>query len=236
MIFNPNESVFQTKHGPIFTNLLLADEINRAPAKVQSALLEAMAEKQVTIGETSHKLDSPFLVLATQNPVEQEGTYSLPEAQLDRFMFKVLVGYPSKEDELKILKRVALGEEANVKSILNKTLIVQCQKMLNTIKFDESLQDYVVNLVWATREPSSFGLDELSSIIRIGASPRATLSLVKAARAHAFLAGKDYVNVEDIKSVAALVLRHRLILSFEAHAENITSEEVVRDILGAVKI
>ncbi len=236
MIFNPNESVFQTKQGPIFTNLLLADEINRAPAKVQSALLEAMAEKQVTIGETTHKLDSPFLVLATQNPVEQEGTYSLPEAQLDRFMFKVMVGYPTKKEELDILKRVALQGEMSVSSILNKEMIVQCQKMLNQIKFDDALQEYVVNIVWATREPSSFGLDDLSSIIRIGASPRATLSLVKAARAHAFLEGKDFVTVENVKAVAAMVLRHRLILSFEAHAENISSEEVVRDILGAVKL
>lgn len=236
MIFNPSQSDFQTKKGPIFTNMLLADEINRAPAKVQSALLEAMAEKQVTIGENTHKLESPFLVLATQNPVEQEGTYNLPEAQLDRFMFKILVGYPTKEEELLILKRVALQESTKVKSVFDRDSIRECQNLLKKVKFDDSLQNYVVNLVWATREPGAFGLSELESIVRIGASPRATLSLVKAARAHAFLNGNDFTTVEDIKKITPLVLRHRLILSFEAHAEGITSEEVVQDILGAVRL
>ena len=236
MIFNPSKSEFDTKKGPIFTNLLLADEINRAPAKVQSALLEAMAERQVTIGDTSHKLDRPFLVLATQNPIEQEGTYSLPEAQLDRFMFKIVVGYPTKEEELEILKSVALAKEKTVESVLNKEDIIECQNMLENIKFDEALQNFVVNIVWATRNPSEFGLDHLDSFIKIGGSPRATLSLVKAAKASAFLDGRDYVTAEDIKKITVLVLRHRLILSFEAHAEGVTSEEIIKEILGAVEI
>jgi len=236
MIFNPSKSEFDTKKGPIFTNLLLADEINRAPAKVQSALLEAMAEKQVTIGDTTHILDRPFLVLATQNPVEQEGTYSLPEAQLDRFMFKVIVDYPTKDEELQILKRVALASEHIVERVLNKEQILACQSKLNEMKFDESLQTYIVQLVYATRKPADYGLEHLESFIRIGASPRATLSLVKAAKACAFLEGRDYVTSEDVKKVVPMVLRHRLILSFEAHAEGVTSEEIIQEILGAVEI
>lgn len=236
MIFNPSKSEFDTKKGPIFTNLLLADEINRAPAKVQSALLEAMAEKQVTIGDTTHKLDRPFLVLATQNPVEQEGTYSLPEAQLDRFMFKIVVDYPTKVEELQILKSVALAQEKIVNSILNKEQIINCQNMLENVKFDEALQNFVVNIVWATRHPGDFNLSHLESFIKIGGSPRATLSLVKAAKASAFLDGRDYVTAEDVKKVTVLVLRHRLILSFEAHAEGVQSEEIIKEILGAVEI
>ena len=236
MIFNPSKSEFDTKKGPIFTNLLLADEINRAPAKVQSALLEAMAEKQVTIGDTTHILDRPFLVLATQNPVEQEGTYSLPEAQLDRFMFKVIVGYPTKDEELQILKRVALASEHIVERILNKEQILACQVKLNEMKFDESLQAYIVQIVYATRKPADYGLEHLESFVKIGASPRATLSLVKAAKARAFLDGRDYVTSEDVKKIVPMVLRHRLILSFEAHAEGVTSEEIIQEILGAVEI
>jgi MoxR-like ATPase len=236
MIFNPSKSEFDTKKGPIFTNLLLADEINRAPAKVQSALLEAMAEKQVTIGDTTHQLERPFLVLATQNPVEQEGTYSLPEAQLDRFMFKVVVDYPTKEEELKILKSIALSKEQKVEPVLSQEQITQCQEFLDHVKFDEALQDFVVNIVWATRNPGDFNLDHLNSFIKIGGSPRATLSLVKASKASAFLDGRDYVTAEDIKKVAVLVLRHRLILTFEAHAEGVQSEEMIREILGAVEI
>jgi MoxR-like ATPase len=236
MIFNPSKSEFDTKKGPIFTNLLLADEINRAPAKVQSALLEAMAEKQVTIGDTTHILDRPFLVLATQNPVEQEGTYSLPEAQLDRFMFKVIVGYPTKDEELQILKRVALASEHIVERVLNKEQIIACQGKLGEMKFDESLQTYIVQLVYATRNPADYGLEHLDSFIKIGASPRATLSLVKASKARAFLDGRDYVTSEDVKRVVPMVLRHRLILSFEAHAEGVTSEEIIQEILGAVEI
>jgi len=236
MIFNPSKSEFDTKKGPIFTNLLLADEINRAPAKVQSALLEAMAEKQVTIGDTTHILDRPFLVLATQNPVEQEGTYSLPEAQLDRFMFKVVVGYPSKDEELMILKRVALASEHIVQRVLNKEQILECQSKLNEMKFDESLQSYVVQIVYATRKPADFGLEHLESFVKIGGSPRATLSIVKASKACAFLNGRDYVTSEDVKKVVPMVLRHRLILSFEAHAEGVTSEEIIQEVLGAVEI
>lgn len=236
MIFNPSKSEFDTKKGPIFTNLLLADEINRAPAKVQSALLEAMAEKQVTIGDTSHPLERPFLVLATQNPIEQEGTYSLPEAQLDRFMFKVVVDYPTKEEELLILKNIALAKEHQVRSVLDHESILACQNMLNEVKVEEALQHYIVNIVWATRHPGEFSLEHLENFLRIGGSPRATLSLVKASKAFAFLEGRQYVTAEDVKKVAPLVLRHRLILSFEAHAEGVKSEEVIKEILGAVEI
>lgn len=236
MIYNPSQSSFETKKGPIFTNLLLADEINRAPAKVQSALLEAMAEKQVTIGDTTHPLDKPFLVLATQNPVEQEGTYSLPEAQLDRFMFKVLVGYPTQEEELKILKAFGLKNENEVSSVLSKEEVLQCQKMVETVSVDESLQSYIVNLILATRKPSEFGLDHLDSFVQIGGSPRATLSLVKAARALAFLSSRNYITAEDIKKVTPLVLRHRLILTFEAQAEGVSSEDIIKEIIGAVSL
>lgn len=236
MIYNPSQSSFETKKGPIFTNLLLADEINRAPAKVQSALLEAMAEKQVTIGDTTHPLDKPFLVLATQNPVEQEGTYSLPEAQLDRFMFKVLVGYPTQEEELKILKAFGLKNEVELSSVLTKEEVLQCQKMVETVTVDESLQSYIVNLILATRKPSEFGLDHLDSFIQIGGSPRATLSLVRASRALAFLNARNYVTAEDIKKVTPLVLRHRLILTFEAQAEGVSSEDIIKEIIGAVSL
>lgn len=236
MIYNPSQSSFQTKKGPIFTNLLLADEINRAPAKVQSALLEAMAEKQVTIGDSTHKLDRPFLVLATQNPVEQEGTYSLPEAQLDRFMFKVLVDYPNKVEELKILQNFGISSSESISSILTKDEVLMAQQMVEKVKVDESLQVYIVNLIWATRNPEEFGLDHLSSFLSIGGSPRATLSLVKAARALAFLSGRDYVTAEDVKTIVPLVLRHRLILTFEAQAEGVTSESIIKEIIGAVSL
>lgn len=236
MIYNPAEANFQTKKGPIFTNLLLADEINRAPAKVQSALLEAMAEKQVTIGDSTHKLERPFLVLATQNPVEQEGTYSLPEAQLDRFMFKVLVDYPNKAEELKILKSFGISQSDEVSSVLTKDEVLMAQQMVEKVKVDESLQTYIVNLIWATRHPEEFGLDHLSSFLNIGGSPRATLSLVKAARALAFLNGRDYATAEDVKTIVPLVLRHRLILSFEAQAEGMDSEAIIKEIIGAISL
>ena len=236
MIYNPSQANFQTKKGPIFTNLLLADEINRAPAKVQSALLEAMAEKQVTIGDSTHKLDRPFLVLATQNPVEQEGTYSLPEAQLDRFMFKVLVGYPDKIEELKILKNFGITDNIEISPVLTKEEVLMAQNMVEKVKVDESLQVYIVNLIWATRSPEEFGLDHLSSFVRIGGSPRATLSLVKASRALAFLSGRDYVTAEDVKTIVPLVLRHRLILTFEAQAEGIDAESIIKEIIGAVSL
>jgi len=236
MIYNPAEANFQTKKGPIFTNLLLADEINRAPAKVQSALLEAMAEKQVTIGDSTHKLDRPFLVLATQNPVEQEGTYSLPEAQLDRFMFKVLVDYPNKVEELRILKNFGITKNEEVSSVLTREEVLEAQDLVEKVKVDESLQIYIVNLIWATRSPEEFGLDHLSSFLSIGGSPRATLSLVKASRALAFLSGRDYVTAEDVKAIVPLVLRHRLILTFEAQAEGVTSESIIKEIIGAVSL
>ena len=236
MIYNPSDGKFQTKKGPIFTNLLLADEINRAPAKVQSALLEAMAEKQVTIGDSTHTLEKPFLVLATQNPVEQEGTYSLPEAQLDRFMFKVLVDYPNKNEELQILKNFGVSSQAEITAALTKDEVLAAQKMVEKVKVDESLQNYIVNLVWATRNPEDFGLDHLASFLRIGGSPRATLSLVKASRAYAFLNGRDFVTAEDVKVIVPLVLRHRLILSFEAQAEGVDSESIIKEIVGAVNL
>ena len=236
MIYNPSQANFQTKKGPIFTNLLLADEINRAPAKVQSALLEAMAEKQVTIGESTHKLEAPFLVLATQNPIEQEGTYSLPEAQLDRFMFKVLVDYPSKLEELKILKNFGISDSIEISPVLRKEEVLMAQSMVEKVKVDESLQVYIVNLIWATRNPEEFGLNHLSSFLRIGGSPRATLSLVRASRALAFLNGRDYVTVEDVKAIVPSVLRHRLILTFEAQAEGIDSEFIIKEIIGAVSL
>ena len=236
MIYNPSQANFQTKKGPIFTNLLLADEINRAPAKVQSALLEVMAEKQVTIGESTHKLEAPFLVLATQNPIEQEGTYSLPEAQLDRFMFKVLVDYPGKLEELKILKNFGISDSIEISPVLRKEEVLMAQSMVEKVKVDESLQVYIVNLIWATRNPEEFGLNHLSSFLRIGGSPRATLSLVRASRALAFLNGRDYVTVEDVKAIVPSVLRHRLILTFEAQAEGIDSEFIIKEIIGAVSL
>lgn len=237
MIYNPKTGEFSTKRGPIFANVILADEINRAPAKVQSALLEAMQERQVTVGDSTFKLDDPFLVLATQNPVEQEGTYPLPEAQVDRFMFKLKVDYPQKEDELKILRRMAsTAPQLSVDSVLNPTDVKRLRSLADEIFMDEKIEEYIVNLVDATRNPGDYGLPGLSELIRYGASPRATIFLAMAARGQALLEGRGYVTPQDVKSVAMDVLRHRVIISYEAEAEEKSSEDVVQEILNTVKV
>ncbi|MBD89506.1 MAG: ATPase [Deltaproteobacteria bacterium] len=236
MIYHQETGEFSTKLGPIFANLVLADEINRAPAKVQSALLEAMQEGQVTIGETTHKLDAPFLVMATQNPVEQEGTYPLPEAQVDRFMLMVRVGYPTREEELLILDRMtglSLPEAAPVSGV---DQILRAREVIEQIYLDDRIKQYIVNLVIATRDPAAFGAGALSDLIQYGASPRATIFLAKAARAHAFLRHRGYVIPEDVKAIGLDVLRHRVIPTYEAEAEDLTSEDLVRRLFELVEV
>ena len=236
LIFNQKEANFVPRKGPIFASVILADEINRAPAKVQSALLEAMQERQVTIGDTTYPLPDPFLVLATQNPIEQEGTYPLPEAQVDRFMFKVIVSYPTKEEERRILDRMtATGGEPRVNRIIQPAELLRARDVVRSIYVDDRVRDYVVNLVHATREPKAYGLD-MTELIRYGASPRATIYLLVAGRAHAFLRHRGFVTPEDIKAVGPDVLRHRVILSYEAEAEEVTSEEVVRRIFDTIEV
>jgi MoxR-like ATPase len=236
MIYNQKTGEFVPKPGPIFSNIILADEINRAPAKVQSALLEAMQERQVTIGPTTYPLEQPFLVLATQNPIEQEGTYPLPEAQVDRFMLKVLVSYPNKEEELAILERMATGETPTARPRVTPEEILAARELLHRIYIDERVKRYIVDLVFATRFPAEAGLAELSDLIRYGASPRATIYLTLAAKAHAFLRGRGYVTPEDVKAIAPDVLRHRVILSYEAEAEELTADDVVRRVLDHVEV
>ncbi|MFN3454561.1 MAG: AAA family ATPase [Pseudobdellovibrio sp.] len=236
MIFNPKSGEFSVKKGPIFANIVLADEINRAPAKVQSALLEAMAEKQVTIGENSYKLDHPFLVLATQNPLEQEGTYPLPEAQMDRFMFKINVEYPSKSEELEIVNRMGVSDRPQIQTVITKEQLLATVKTVDQIYVDQKVKNYIVDLIMATREPKLYGLGRLEKIIAVGGSPRASISLIRAAKAHAFLRGRGFVTVEDIKSIVYKVLRHRLILTYEAEAENLKQDDVIREILSAVEV
>ena len=237
MIYNQKKTAFEVKKGPIFSNIILADEINRSPAKVQSALLESMQERQVTIGETSFNLDSPFLVLATQNPIDQEGTYPLPEAQRDRFMMKLNVNYPSKEEELKIMQRMTnLNFNSNVKTILSKRDISSTQNEINKISVSESIENYIIEIVFATRKPSLVKLDELSNYISFGASPRASINLSLAAKANAFFNNRDYVIPDDIKEIAYDVLNHRIILNYEAEAEGITSQEIIKKILDRVEI
>ena len=236
MIFNPKTGEFVPKKGPIFTNIVLADEINRAPAKVQSALLEAMAEKQVTIGDESYRLAYPFLVLATQNPLEQEGTYPLPEAQLDRFMFKVVVSYPNKMDELEILNRMSTEAVPQIQSVISCEELIRARERVDAIYMDEKLKNYIVEIVMTTRHPGDYGLGHIETLLSVGGSPRATINLTKAARAHAFLKARGYVTVDDIKAVAYHVLRHRLILTYEAEAENIDSEEIIKEILNNVEV
>jgi MoxR-like ATPase len=236
MIYDAKTGEFRTKKGPIFTNIVLADEINRAPAKVQSALLEAMAEKQVTIGETSYKLDVPFLVLATQNPLEQEGTYPLPEAQMDRFMFKVNVQYPRKQDELEILNRMATDHQPAIHPTISKEELLRARERVDMIHIEDRLKNYIVEIVMATREPRNYGLSHIENLIQVGGSPRATISLTRAGKAHAFLRGRGYVTADDVKAVAYHVLRHRLILTYEAEAENVNSDEVIKDILNHVEV
>ena len=236
LIFNQKEANFVPRKGPIFASVILADEINRAPAKVQSALLEAMQERQVTIGDTTYPLPDPFLVLATQNPIEQEGTYPLPEAQVDRFMFKVIVSYPTKEEERGILDRMtATGGEPRVDRIIQPAELLRAREVVRSIYVDDRVRDYVVNLVHATREPKDYGLD-MAELIRYGASPRATIYLLVAGRAHAFLRHRGFVTPEDIKAVGPDVLRHRVILSYEAEAEEVTSEEVIRRIFDTIEV
>ena len=236
MIFNQKTGEFTVKKGPIFTNIVLADEINRAPAKVQSALLEAMAEKQVTLGEETHRLPSPFLVLATQNPLEQEGTYPLPEAQMDRFMFKLLVTYPTKREELMILNSMSQDSIPDIQPILNATSLTRARNMINGIYLDDKIKAYIVELIMATRGPGEYGLSRLKGLIAVGGSPRATINLTRSARARAFIQGRGYVTADDVKAVAYDVLRHRLILTFEAEAENIRSDEVIKELLGQIEV
>jgi len=236
MIFNPKSGEFTPKKGPVFANLVLADEINRAPAKVQSALLEAMGEHQVTIGETTYPLEAPFIVLATQNPIEQEGTYPLPEAQLDRFIFKVKVGYPTLIEEKSILNRMSGVSYSKARKICHPDTILQARELCSKIYMDEKIKDYILALVFATRFPEKHNLASIKPYISVGASPRATIALAKAARASAFIKHRGFVTPEDVKTVAYDVLRHRLILSFEAEAEGIDSETIVKRILEQIEV
>jgi MoxR-like ATPase len=236
LIYNPRSGDFTTKHGPLFSNLILADEINRAPAKVQSALLEAMQERQVTIGEQTYKLPDPFLVLATQNPLEQEGTYQLPEAQLDRFMLKLRVGYPTKTEERRILDLMATSApNLEVMAIVEPEQIIRSRNLVNAIYVDDRVKDYIVDVVFATRDVTTYKL-QLEGMIRYGASPRATIALTLAARARAFIAGRGYVTPHDVKSVGPDVLRHRIIVSYEAEAEEVTSEMIIEQIFAGLPV
>lgn len=236
MIFNPKSGEFTAKKGPVFSNIVLADEINRAPAKVQSALLEAMAEKQVTIGDHSYKLDHPFLVLATQNPLEQEGTYPLPEAQMDRFMFKINVNYPTKTEELEIISRMGTNQRPQLQTVISKEQLLKAVEVVDQIYVDQKVKNYIVDLVMATREPTLYGLGRLQKLIAVGGSPRASLSLIRASKANAFLRGRGFVTVEDIKAVVYKVLRHRLILTYEAEAENLKQDEIIKEVLSAIEV
>ena len=232
LIYNPKQQEFETKKGPIFANLVLADEINRAPAKVQAALLEAMQERQVTIGSTTFPLDRPFLVFATQNPIEQEGTYRLPEAQVDRFLFKLLVNYPTKEQEQEIINKKIDLERIN--QIINKEDIFEAQKLVEKVYVDDKIKSYIVDLVFATREPESYKLKSMAPFLLYGVSPRATLALHQAAKAHAFLRSRHFVIPDDVKAVAPSILRHRMLLSYEAEAEEISADSLIQTILTTV--
>ena len=236
MIYSQAKEQFQIKKGPIFANFVLADEINRAPAKVQSALLEAMRERQVTIGEQTFKLDDPFLVMATQNPIEQEGTYPLPEAQVDRFMLKVIIGYPKKEEEKLIIRQNISGRKIDIKPVLQPSEIIEAREIVQKVYIDEKIERYIVDIVFATRFPQDYGLGELKEMISFGASPRASISLALAARAYAFLKQRGYVIPEDVRAVCHDVLRHRIGLSYEAEANNMTAEEIISEILNKVEV
>jgi MoxR-like ATPase len=236
LIYNPREGNFTTKKGPIFANIILADEINRAPAKVQSALLEAMQERQVTIGDQTHPLPNPFLVLATQNPIEQEGTYPLPEAQVDRFMLKLSITYPSKEEERQILERMAsVNQRDGLSPVIHTADISRLRNLVDQIYLDDKIKDYIIDLVFATRNPAAYKLD-LQRLIQYGASPRATLYLTLAAKTHAFLQGRGYVTPQDVKSIGADVLRHRIIVTYEAEAEDIDADAVVKSVFDGVPV
>jgi MoxR-like ATPase len=234
-IYDQSTGQFMVKKGPIFANIILADEINRAPAKVQAALLEAMQEKQVTIGGTTYKLEEPFLVLATQNPIEQEGTYPLPEAQVDRFMLKLRVGYPTRDEEKEIMRRMASGHAINVRHVATPEAILEARGRIADLYMDDRIVDYIVDIVHATREPEAAGLKDLAPLIEFGASPRATISLAQASRAHAFLRGRAFVTPDDVKAIAPDVLRHRVLTTFEAEAEEVTSEMIVARVLAKVE-
>lgn len=236
MIYSVQKEQFQIKRGPIFANFVLADEINRAPAKVQSALLEAMQERQVTIGERTFKLDEPFLVMATQNPIEQEGTYPLPEAQVDRFLLKVIIGYPTKEEEKLIIRQNISGVKTEVRPLLRPEEILEVQKIVEKIYLDEKIERYIVDIVFATRNLGDYDLKDLAGMISFGASPRASIGLAKAARAYAFLRGRGYVIPEDVRAVCHDVLRHRIGLTYEAEANNITTDQVISEILDKVEV
>lgn len=236
LIYNPNKGEFSTKKGPIFANFVLADEINRAPAKAQSALLEAMQERQVTLGDTTYPLPEPFLVLATENPIDQEGTYPLPEAQVDRFMLKVKISYPKKEEEKLILNRMAHTEaDLEIEPVLSLSILLEARKLLNKVYMDEKIKDYILDIIFATRTPKDYGLS-IGTLIQYGASPRATIALTLLAKAHAFLKGRAYVSPHDVKAIALDALRHRVLVSYEAEAENIHSEDLILKILNALPV
>jgi len=234
-VYDQSNGTFSVKRGPIFANIVLADEINRAPAKVQAALLEAMQEKQVTIGGTTFPLDEPFLVLATQNPIEQEGTYPLPEAQVDRFMMKLRVGYPTREEEKEILRRMASGNTIAIDAVATPAAILDARRRITELYLDDRIADYIVEIVHATRSPADAGLKDLVPLIEFGASPRATIALAQASRAHAFLRGRSFVTPDDVKAIAPDVLRHRIITTFEAEAEDVTSDQLVQRVLAAIE-
>ena len=236
LIYNQKNEEFTVKRGPVFSNFILADEINRAPAKVQSALLEAMQEKQVSIGDDTFKLPSPFLVMATQNPIEQEGTYPLPEAQVDRFMLKVIVNYPKKEEEQQIIRQNLEWEREAIKPVISTSEIIEARKLVKSVYMDEKIERYIVDIVFATRFPEEFGLKKLKGMISYGASPRASINMALAAKAYAFIKRRGYVIPEDIRAVAHDVLRHRIGLSYEAEANSMTSEEIIDDILNAIEV
>ena len=235
-IYRPKDHDFVVKKGPVFTNLLLADEINRAPAKVQSALLEAMQERQVTLGEVTHRLPDPFLVLATQNPIEQEGTYPLPEAQIDRFMLKLKVDYPDKTEEKEVMRRMARRDVPEIEPVLTPQDIRTMREVADRVHLDEKVEDYIVEVVFATREPGTHKLERLEKLIDYGASPRASIYLAQAAKVHAFLAGRTYVTPQDIKTVGPDVLRHRVLISYEAEAQDLTSDDLIREIFNTVDV
>jgi MoxR-like ATPase len=236
MIYNPSKAEFSVRKGPIFANFVLADEINRAPAKVQSALLEAMQERQVTIGNETFHLEEPFLVLATQNPIEQEGTYPLPEAQMDRFLMKVKIDYPTKAEENEILRRNLRGEQPHIHKVVSTANLLRAREVMHGIYMDEKIEQYILDIVFATREPAKYGLPGLKPLIQYGASPRASISLGQAARAVAFLRRRGYIIPEDVRSICADVLRHRLGLTYEAEAENLRSEDIISQILNTVEV
>jgi MoxR-like ATPase len=236
MIYNPQKGEFSVKKGPIFSNIILADEINRAPAKVQSALLEAMQERQVTISDNTYKLDEPFLVLATQNPIEQEGTYPLPEAQVDRFMLKLKVTYPSPAEERMIMDRMTVGQAIKVEKVITPEDIIRARKVIAEIYVDDKVKEYIINIVFATREPDKYGLANMKDLIAYGASPRATIYLNIAAKAHAFLRGRGYITPEDVKAIGLDVLRHRIIITYEAEAEEKSSDDIVKQIFDTIEV